>query len=94
MPKHILTGVYVRRLTGSKQLINILNRQGHSLSHSLLLELETAICDSIQITSENLPHSIMRNNNHITHFCCDNFDINEETASGAGTTDTTHGIVV
>ena len=59
MPKHILTGMCVRHLTGSKQMINILNRQGHSVSHSYLLELETAVCDSIQITSENLPPSIM-----------------------------------
>ena len=94
MPKHILTGMCVRHLTGSKQMINILNRQGHSVSHSYLLELETAVCDSIQITSENLPPSIMRKNNRIIHFCWDNFDLNEETASGAGTTHSTHGIVI
>ena len=94
MPKHILTGMCVRHLISSKHVINILNHQGHSVSHSCLLEFETAICDSIQITSENLPPSIMRKNNRITHFCLDNFDLNEESASGAGTTHSTHGIVI
>ena len=92
--KHILTSMCVRHLTGSKQLINILNRLGHSLSHSFLLQLETAMSDSIQVNSDDLPPSIMRNNNLITHFCWDNFDLNEETASGARTTHSTYGIVL
>ena len=79
---------------GSKQLINILNRLGHSVSHSFLLELETTMSDSIQVNSEDLSPSIMRNNNLITHFCWDNLDLNEETASGAGTTHSTYGIVL
>jgi len=32
--------------------------------------------------------------NAVCHTCWDNFDINEETLSGAGTTHTTHGIVI
>ena len=50
--------------------------------------------DSIQVNSDDLPPSIMRHNNLITHFCWDNFDLNAETASGAETTHSTHGIVL
>ncbi|GFS21870.1 hypothetical protein ElyMa_003349200 [Elysia marginata] len=93
-PKHILLGMCVRHLSGNTHLINILNRHGHSVSHSFLLELETAICDSIQTYSGCLPPSIMPDNNLITQFCWDNFDLNEETPSGSGTTHSTHGIVI
>ncbi|GFN88538.1 hypothetical protein PoB_001504400 [Plakobranchus ocellatus] len=45
------------------------------LSHSILLELETAMCDSIQVSSGNLPSSTMPDK-IITHFCSYNFDLN------------------
>lgn len=82
MPEHILLGMSVRHLTGNTQLINILNRHVHSVSHSFLLELETAMCDSISATSGTLRSSIIPENNRITHFRWDNFDLNEETPSG------------
>ena len=41
-----------------------------------------------------LPSNIIPEQNMFAHSCCDNFDINEETPSGAGTTHSTHGIVV
>ena len=62
--------------------------------HSFLLELETAIFDSIQTYSGCLPSSIMPDNNFITQFCWDNFDWNEETPSGAATTHSKHGIII
>jgi len=36
----------------------------------------------------------VQSTNLVTHLCWDNFDINEETKSGFGTTHSTHGIVV
>ena len=33
-------------------------------------------------------------NNVIVHLCWDNFDLNEETPSGTGTTNTAHGIII
>ena len=76
MPKHILLGMSVRHLTGNSKLINFLNRCGHTVSHSFILEMETAICDGIQATTGSLPPSIMRDNNLVTNFCLDNFDLN------------------
>ena len=43
---------------------------------------------------EILPPNINKDKNVITHFCWDNFDLIEETLSGAGTTHSTHGIVI
>ena len=93
MPKHLLLGMTVRHLSGSSQMINILNRFGHCASHSTLLELETAMCDSVVECSSNLP-AAAKVNAKITHFCWDNFDLNEETPSGLGTTHSTHGIII
>ncbi|GFO06441.1 hypothetical protein PoB_003294600 [Plakobranchus ocellatus] len=50
------------------------------------------MCDSIQLSSGNLHPSIMPDNNLITHFYWDNFDLNEETPPGAGTKHSTHVI--
>ena len=35
-----------------------------------------------------------RDNNAVIHLCFDNFDLDEETPSGSGTTHSTHGIVI
>ena len=94
MPKHILLGMAVRHMTGCSKLITFLNRYGHTVSHSFLLEFETVICDSIRTFSYTLPPTVMRNNNYIIHFCWDNFDLIEDTPTGAGTTHSTHGIVI
>ena len=47
MPKHFMLGMTVRHITGSAEMITMLNRFGHCSSYSILLELETAMCDSI-----------------------------------------------
>ena len=93
MPKHLLLGMTMRHLTGSFQVINILNRFGHCASHSTLLELETAMCDSVVECSTNLPSAALAYPK-ITHFCWDNFDLTEETIDGSGTTYSTHGIMI
>ena len=41
-----------------------------------------------------LPGNISVTGNVVSHTCWDNFDLNEETPSGAGTTHSTHGIVI
>ena len=47
MPKHILLAMTVHHLTGSEEIITILNRFGHCQSYSRTLELETAMCRSV-----------------------------------------------
>lgn len=94
MPKHVLLPMTVRHLTGNAELVTILNRFGHAQSYTRTMELETAMCNSI-ITSESiLPANISVENNAVLHLCWDNFDLNEETPSGCGTTHSTHGIII
>ena len=43
MPKHIAFGMAVRHLSGSAQLVGLLNGFGYSVSHSFILEHDTAL---------------------------------------------------
>ena len=84
----------VRHLTGSAEVLTILNGYGHGQSYSKTLELETAMCNSVTSSDSVLPKNISRDNNAVIHLCFDNFDSDEETPSGSGTTHSTHGIVI
>ena len=94
MPKQILVAMTVYHLTGSAEIISILNYYGHCQSYSRTLELETAMCNSVIAHNNILPQSISTEHNSVVHLCWDNFDLNEETPSGAGTTHTAHGIII
>jgi hypothetical protein len=94
MPKHLLLGMTLHHLTRSAELITIMNRYGHCQSYSSVLELETAMGNQVKQQDSVLPANISPNGNKVCHVCWDNFDINEETPSGAGTTHSTHGIVI
>ena len=94
MPKHLLLGMTLRHMTGSAELLTLLNHFGHCQSYSQILELETAMCNSTVGRDTVLPTSVSPDNNSITHLCWDNFDLNEETPSGSGTTHSAHGIVI
>ena len=94
MPKHILRTMTVHHLTGSAQIMTMLNQFGHCQSCSHTLELETATCNIVTARSSFLPANISTEHNELIHFCWDNFDLNEEPPSGAGTTHTAHGIVI
>ena len=63
MPKHLLLGMSVRHLTGSAELITVLNRFGHCASYSVLLELETAMCSSTEQRQSATPPSIVPDQN-------------------------------
>ena len=94
MPKHVLLGMTVRHLTGRADLLTILNRFGHCQSYARIMELDTALAYQVQKADDVLPSNITVSGNVVAHLCWDNFDINEQTPSGVGTTHTTHGIVI
>ena len=94
MPKHILLAMTIHHLTGSAEIISLLNRYGHCQSYTRTLELETAMCNIVTAFNNILPPSISIENNSVVHLCWDNFDLNEETLPGAGTTHTAHGIII
>ena len=90
--KHFLLVITLHHLSGSTQLISIMNRFGHCQSYDHTLELETAMADLVIFEDNLLPSNISLSQNRVCHFCFDNFDMVEETSSGAGTTHSTHGI--
>ena len=94
MPKQLLLGMSVRHLTESAELITVLNRFGHCASYSVLLELETAMCSSIEQRQNAILPSIVPNQNSFIHLCWDSFDLTEETPSGTSTAHTARGIVI
>jgi len=94
MPKHLLLGVSVHHLTGNAELVTLLNRFGHCANYSAVMELETAMADSIVSSDSVFPSSIRIHSNKFSHTVWDNFDILEETPSGSGTTHSTHDIVI
>ena len=94
MPKQTLLDVTVRHLTGRADIVAILNRYGHCQSYAKITELDTALAYQVQKADRLLPCNISVSQNIVSHLAFDNFDINEETPSGAGTTHTTHGIII
>jgi len=88
MPKHLLLGMSLHHLTGSVHVLSIVNRYGHCHSYDKVLELDTALAVEVQRTNSVLPSNISHTGNIVSHLCWDNFDINEETPTGAGTTHT------
>ena len=94
LSKHLLLGMTIRHLTGSAEIISLLNRFGHCQSYTKVLELETAMCNNVTDREGMLPATITSTDNIVTHLCWDNFDLNEETSSGSRTTHTAHGNVI
>ena len=48
------------------------------------------MCNSVASSESFLPRTISGDNNAVLHLCYDNFDFNEETTSGSGTTHSTN----
>ena len=92
--KHILLPFAVKSLTGNVELIQILNRLGHSVSYSQIEEIDTALClKKLSIDSLiALPYSI--HPNMFTTLAWDNIDRLEETLSGSGTSHRVNGIAI
>ena len=94
-PKHVTISLTVKKLTGSKEMITLLNRYGHGTSYDQVLQIETRLAEEQLETEVNgviVPRIIQPN--VFSTFCWDNIDILEETLSSQGTTHCTNGIVV
>ena len=89
IPKHVLLGMAIRHLTGNAEMISITN-------HVAIVCL-TAVswsCNSLLQSNSLLPTKISKEDNATLHFCWDNSDLQEETASGAGTTHSAHDMAI
>jgi hypothetical protein len=94
LPKHLLLAMSLRHLTGSAQIITMINRYGHCRSYSQIMEVETAMAQQIQQEYTLLPCNISTTGNKVSKLCWDNIDFNEETPSGFGISHNTHGILI
>lgn len=83
MPKQILLGLTLKHLTGSVEIVPLVHHFGHYASYTSLLELKTAMCRRIDRHTV-LPSATDPNRNIVTYLCWNNFDMTEETPSGAG----------
>ena len=95
-PKHFLLTILTRALSGNVELITTLNRLGHGISHSGLLEVMTAVAmQKVKDTALNdvvLPDELQFG--EPTTLVFDNIDRLEETLSGSGTSHRVNGIAV
>ena len=93
MPKHMSLAMAVRHLSGSAQLIGLLIGFGHSVSHSVVLNHDTALAEQEMMKGDDAMPSTIQTGQPIT-IVWDNNDFGEETASGHGTTHNTNGIII
>ena len=96
LPKHILIAMTIRHLYRRKQLTTLLNRLGHSESHSFSVELETAIAKALEETSSLLTSKIIRGPvvPSLFHSEFDNFDQLVNSMTDSGSVHTAHGIMM
>ena len=92
MPKHVAVGMTMRHLTGSSHIIGLLNGLGHSVSHSAVLEHDTALATLQNSRDSMIPEGFVKS--APTILVWDNNDFKEETPSGHGTTHNTNGVII
>ena len=90
-PKHVGLAMTIRHLTGSKQLITILNRMGDCSSYDEVEAIHTSLAMEVLAKSETtgvvIPSNIVPG--VLVQAAADNNDINEETLDGKQTTHAT-----
>ena len=83
--KHIQLGLVTKSLTGSKKLLNVLDRYGHSISYTAAEEIETELkCEG---TKENflIPNDMKAGENTSVGLAFDNYNRYMESFSGKNT---------
>ena len=92
-PKSLCLGMTIRHLTGSSQLLNVMNKFGHCASRETVVRYETSIAElQIQQSANSIPAGFSR---HVpTTIVWDNIDFGQETQTGKGTTHHTNGLLV
>lgn len=93
MPKNLSLGMAVRHMSGSAQLIGLLNGFGHCVSNSVVLNHDTALAEQELSRGESAIPSVIQPGIPTT-VVWDNNDFGEETLSGRGTTHNTNGIII
>lgn len=90
--KHLALGLGFKSMTGKKEVVQILNKFGHSINYWLSEELETSMAEAITLENTMLPKGMYREPDLSTCVAFDNYDEDVETLSGKGTLHETVGI--
>ena len=90
--KHLQMGIAMKSLTGSRKILEILNRLGHSVSYHVAEELETELTLSTTCKQQVTPHGMQLSSSLSTGLAFDNFDRYIETLNGKDTLHDTVGI--
>ena len=91
-PKSLCLGMTVRHLTGSSQMIKLLNNLGHCSSWDTTIGLDTSLAQLQLATAHIVPQGFAEK--VPTILVWDNIDYKEETPSGHGTTHHTNGLMI
>ena len=94
-PKHVGLAVTLHHLTGSKQLVALLNKMGHCTSYDDVEIINTSLAREISARSEEHGVVVPSNISPGVFIQCaaDNNDLNEETLDGKQTTHATTIVV-
>ena len=86
----------IKCLTGNVEVIQMLNRLGHSISYSQMAEIDTALAwkKIAHLPEEGVPLPESMVQKISTTLAFDNIDRLEETLSGAGTSHRVNGIII
>lgn len=91
--KHLLLGMSMKTITGSRKVVEVLNRFGYIPSYTALEEIETELSFTATESRRLLPHGLVPNNkNYHTGVAFDNYDCFVETINGKDTMHDTVGI--
>ena len=90
--KHIVLGLGMSFLTGSKLGLQFLNRAGHCINYNDAKGYETELAYSIDASTLDTPNGIRLHNQLATASAWDNYDVNVETLDGKATLHATVGL--
>ena len=74
--KHLCIGLGIKSLTGRRQIIDILNRFGHSINYHTVEAIETQVATDISDRHQALPDGTSQDDDLSTCLAWDNYDEN------------------
>lgn len=90
--KHLQVGLVLKSLTGSRKVIEMLNRLGHCVNYHTVQEIETELTFEAAKATKNTPFGMSLSRDCGTGVAWDNYDRFVETQSGKDTLHDTVGI--
>ena len=87
-------GLGLHNLSGSRKIVDIVHKVGHSISYNLTCDIETGLAEGVLKASKEgnvLPiKPISAGDTVFTHYWVDTFDVKIDRINGGGSVNTTH----